>query len=240
MSNAKVKPVETEELTPAVADDALPAVVEDAPSDALPVVANDTASAIGEWQKNESARFADYLSFVKGTFYAGADKVEVPLGTLYAADVDNLCAGWICWENGQVKDQLLGLVGAKEAPSRASMGNTDNALWPKDGDGVPQDPFKELRTLPIRNVETGQQFTLTTSSFYGNRALLNFVGHWNAKRKANPDKLPILKIGAAKRPTTHWGDVDVPVFSLVEWRTVGELDGTAGPTQEDLDDDIPF
>ena len=142
MSNAKVKPVETEEPTPAVADDALPAPVTIAPSDALPAVANDTATAIGEWQQNESARFADYFSFNKGTFYAGADKVEVPLGTLFVASVENLCAGWICWENGQVTDQLLGLVGAKEAPSRASMGNTDSALWPKDGDGVPQDPFK--------------------------------------------------------------------------------------------------
>ena len=87
-----MRPIETEESTPAAIDDALPAAVEDAPNATLPAVANDTASAIGEWQQNESAKFADHMNFKKGHFYSGADKTEVALGTLYVADVDNLCA----------------------------------------------------------------------------------------------------------------------------------------------------
>src|SRR5262245_16780770 len=82
------------------------------------------------------------LRFRKGEFLAGEDGVELKLGTLLVANMDELLVGWIRWENRKPTDHVMGRVTEGYRPAlREALGDLDPRAWDEDAAGNPKDPW---------------------------------------------------------------------------------------------------
>src|SRR5262245_1314989 len=112
-----------------------------------------------------------------GTWSAGAQGTEIPIGTTLAAIVPEMLVGFVKWQDGELVDQAMQPIGESYDPRelRASLGDTDETQWRKGDDGRPEDPWKEAAYLPLKNLKTGAEYTYSTSSVGGVRAAKRLV-----------------------------------------------------------------
>ena len=69
-------------------------------------------------------------------------------------------------EKGEAPERHTGAIFPKdEAPSRASLGDTDQSEWAIGKfSGEPEDPWTPVIELPLRHQETGEEYILTCQS----------------------------------------------------------------------------
>ena len=104
------------------------------------------------------------LKFSKGDFLAGEDAKEIPEGTAFTANVDELMVGWVKWSNGKPIEHIMVRVAeGRTLPNRAELGDDDATRWETDSLGAPRDPWQYTSYLPLMG-ETGDLYTFTTSS----------------------------------------------------------------------------
>ena len=102
-----------------------------------------------------------FLKFVKGVFQYGVDDEVLPLGKHLVPHMAELKAGFIRWENGAPADEAtVRIAEGKPIPQREDLGDDDRNVWETDPNGTPQDPWKVVNTLPMKDPETGQQAIL--------------------------------------------------------------------------------
>src|ERR1700743_2020621 len=108
------------------------------------------------------------LKFSKGDYLMGEDNEEVEEGTQFIANMDELCVGWIRWQDSKPTDQIMGRVSdGYQAPRRNTLGDDDKAQWEVDEQGRERDPWQFSNYLILKTPgENGEEslFTFTTSS----------------------------------------------------------------------------
>ena len=114
---------------------------------------------------------APFLKFVKGEFLHGTDGEKLPLKTKLVPNMEELKAGFIKWHDGEPIDENMRRIIDGTVPKREECGDTDKDLWPEDPNGTPADPWQIHNTLPMRELETRQEFVFTTSSQGGISAI---------------------------------------------------------------------
>lgn len=166
------------------------------------------------------------LKFKKGTYYAGPDEVEVPIGTQLVANPPGAKIGCIRWEDGHPTEDRMVLISEGVAPPRRNeLGDDDQSLWETDDRGDPRDPWQFTNSLPLKDPKTGEEYLFSTSSKGGIRALGKFLKAYGVEYRQKPGRLPVIELQADDyaHPNKSYGRIDVPVLPLVNWVDEAEL-----------------
>ena len=196
--------------------------------------------AYGEVVASDGAAF---LKFKRGVYLFGMDEEELPTSSRLVANMAELKAGFLKWDDGQVIEEKMRHALEGLPPPRAECGDEDETEWPLDPNGTPKDPWSATSTLPFKNLDTGQEYVFSTSSQGGRGAMGKLALAYGRQRDKKVGKLPIVEIGASSYfNRTHKTDVDVPTFKIVDWLSDEELlaGKTESAVEDDLADEIPF
>lgn len=156
-----------------------------------------------------------FLSFSRvGEFEAGQDKEQIAFGTRLVANMPGLKQGWRYWRDGQVVDDLTAPLGTPH-PRRNELGDTDQAMWERDKEGKPRDPWVMTDILEMSDGETNYIFSATSKG--GRGAIQRLCGEYAKGRRARPDMLPIIKLGRDSYVHKEYGKTYFPVFAIVGW-----------------------
>jgi hypothetical protein len=135
-----------------------------------------------------------------------------------------MVAGYVKWSDGELVEQALVPITEYDPRAlRASLGDTDRSQWAKGDNGEPEDPWKEAAYLPMKNLKTGAEYTYSTSSVGGTRAIKKLVGTYVWQIRAAPETttnhLPVVELGARsyKHSDRKRGTIFNPVLTGVDW-----------------------
>jgi hypothetical protein len=188
-----------------------------------------------------AASGGQFLKFTRGTFTLGSDGEEVPLGTRCAVNMNEVMVGHLKWVGGEVVDESMGRVVDRSRPAaREDLDDADSSTWERDeSTGQPVDPWSLTNTVPMREVDGEREFTFSTSSQGGIKAVGKLCTAYGAQRLEHEDKVPVIELRSDSYRHRRYGQVDFPVFKIVAWRTEAELLSGEEPELE-LADSIPF
>jgi len=199
------------------------------------------------------------LRFSKGDYVAGEEGKEIPEGSTFTANVDELLAGWIKWSGGKPVEHIMVRVAeGRTLPKREVLGDADASRWEADGSGVPRDPWQFTNYLPLLG-EQGEIFTFATSSRGGLTAIGDLTRRYARHRRAGHcDVHPIiaLDVGSYQHQNREYGRIKYPLFTPMGWAPKAAFNETlaaAGFTPEaeppasqeetqaeEISDEIPF
>jgi hypothetical protein len=184
-------------------------------------------TALERYGRSGGDLFGDLLKFSgkTGTWTTGAQVIEIPIGTQLVAIVPEMLAGYVKWSKGELVEQALVPVTEAYDPRalRASLGDTDRNQWAQGEDGQPEDPWKEAALLPLKNLKIGAEYTYSTSSLGGCRAVKKLVATYAWQLRAAPETtaghLPVVELGARsyKHTDRKRGTIYNPVLTGVDW-----------------------
>ena len=204
-------------------------------------------TALERYGRSGGDLYGELLKFSgkTGVWTAGAQGVEIPLGTQLVAIVPEMLAGYVKWLNGELVEQALVPVTEAYDPKalRVSLGNTERDQWAKGEDGQPEDPWKEAAYLPLKNLKTGAEYTYSTSSLGGCRAVKKLVATYAWQLRAAPETtanhLPVVELGARsyKHTDRKRGTIFNPVLTGINWVPASAVvDKGEEPTQPVFED----
>jgi hypothetical protein len=137
------------------------------------------------------------LKFSKGDFVAGEDLEEVPEGTTFTANLDELMVGWVRWEKGKPTDHAMERVADGQAlPKRNDLGDTDESTWEADNAGAARDPWQFCNYLLLMD-EASHIYTFTTSSRGGLSAIADLCRKYGDHRRKHPDDHLVVALGVS-------------------------------------------
>jgi hypothetical protein len=168
------------------------------------------------------------LKFAKGKYFVGDD--EIKIGREFVAYPQKWVRGWTKFWDGKLAEQRVGPVAdGFITPKRDELGDTDEALWEKDGAGNPKDPWQKQSYLPLEDCETGEIFVFVSGSHGGRGAIRDLVTT-AVKNISNGD--PRIALGVASYKHKTFGRVEAPHFPIKDW--------VPYPVTEVNDADVPF
>jgi hypothetical protein len=178
------------------------------------------------------AWFGELLKFngKTGGYSAGKDNLPIEQGRLLAAVVPEMLAGHVLWMDGELADQSwLPAFQFDAREHRASLGNQDQDLWPKDEKGQAVDPWKEGVMLPMVDPATREEFTFSSSSVGGVRASKRLTHMYVKQMKAAPETtrgcLPVVALSSSsyQHDDKKRGTIYNPVFEGMDWIRASDL-----------------
>jgi hypothetical protein len=215
------------------------------PSTALTTTQETTPAVLAtldKYARSAGDLYGDLLKFngKDGKWTAGPQSTEIAYGTELAAIVPALLVGFVKWEDGELAGQEMVPLTPDYDPRelRASLGGLDRALWPKDEDGLDQDLWKEATLLPMKNLATGHEYTYSTSSVGGVRAVKRLVGAYSKQIQAAPQTtaghLPIVALGGFSypHPDRKRGTIYNPILEGVDWVHASRVTDKVAPKPE--------
>jgi hypothetical protein len=181
----------------------------------------------------ETASSGAFLKFSKGEWLLGQNDEEVALGRKLVAAMQEMSIGWIRWADGKPAERRMGLLAQGYRPeARDALGYTDQALWERDKDGKPQDPWNFTNEIPMADPETGEQMTFSASSKGGIGAVGNLCKAYGREYRQRDGLVPIIELGRDSYKHPEYGKTYVPVLTITGWM---ENSGVPAP-QPDNDD----
>jgi hypothetical protein len=178
------------------------------------------------------------LKFLKGRYFRGDD--EVLAGREVIAHVTQWTFGWVKWLDGKPVEQRIGKVcDGFRMPERHDLGDMDQTQWPKDGGGVPRDPWQRQHYLPLEDAELGEVLIFVTGSYGGRQAISKLC----ASAAHNLAKgLPIIRLGASNYKHPVYGRIEEPTFTIVRYSGADVSVPAAAPltVAQEMSDEIPF
>jgi len=183
--------------------------------------------ALERYGRSAGSLYGELLKFSgkTGAWASGAQGLEVPIGTQLVAIVPQMLAGFVRWQDGELVEQVMQPITETYDPKqlRSSLGDTDRTRWPTGDDGQPEDPWREGALLPLKNLKTGAEYTYSTSSVGGTRAVKHLVTTYAWQLRAAPETtaghLPIVELGVRsyKHPDRKRGTIYNPVLAGIDW-----------------------
>jgi hypothetical protein len=207
----------------------------------IPATGPAQLTALERYGRSAGDLYGDLLKFSgkTGVWTAGAQGIEIPLGTQLVAIVPEMLAGFVKWSDGELVEQALQPVTDSYDPRalRASLGDVDEHKWPPGDDGRPEDPWREAAYLPMKNPKTGAEYTYSTSSLGGVRAVKKLAGTYAWQLRAAPETtaglLPVVELGARsyKHSDRKRGTIFNPTLAGVDWEPASTVKKAAEPDQ---------
>jgi hypothetical protein len=208
----------------------------------------------------DDIRVGDDLRFTKGKWHkiAGKDDINIGTTTPFVVDTRGYWRGWIKWVDKKPVQKLVARpIDGWVSPKRFELPDRDKSKWPVAN----KDPWQETLYIVMRDLSDDRLCTLTITSYYGAKALGALLKVYTREAKHHPGLMPVVLLSSEIKETIDYGDVDAPVFTVVDWKAFG--DGAAPPgnpktplpvlpkTQEllpppskpigdDMSDEIPF
>jgi len=182
------------------------------------------------------------LKFSKGDYTFGQDNEELPEGTRFVANMDELLTGWIRWEDNRPTDHVMGKVSESfQIPRRNTLGDNDPSAWEIDQNGKARDPWQLsnyllLKSQGMDDAEGDDLYTFTTSSKGGLNAIGLLCKKYGAVCRQKPNEYPIIEIGVGsyKHPNPEFGRIKFPTFEIVGWAPKAAFAGEVAVLPETL------
>ena len=180
----------------------------------------------------------------EGQFVVSDDDSVIDDDVDFIALVDQTLIGWIKFNGeGAPPDRRMGLLyDGFVMPARSSLGDLDQAKWEIGLDGRPADPWQHHVYSVLQRADTGELFTLVTSSVTGRRAIGTLLRHYDRMQRTHPDQYPVirLKIGGFQHKDERVGWVKVPVLAVVGRHAKDDAAKPDTSLAADMDDSLPF
>lgn len=166
-------------------------------------------------------------------------------GEKFVAAVDGMVRGWQKWWDNKPVGQEMGLIAEGYFPvPRATLGEQDESQWELDPNGKPKDPWRLTYMVILKDPDSEDLFTYSTSSKGGIDTLLDLCetyGKIGVRR--HPKDFPIveLKSGGYDHKEKSVGYVKTPNLVVVGWAP--KFSDAADAEQEsnhEVDQEIPF
>ena len=185
------------------------------------------------------------IKFSKDHQFETADNGEAISDDVdFIALCDEVLVGWIRFrDSGEPPDRVAGLLyDGFIMPSRETLGDVDEALWQDGLDGKPADPWQHQICLPLQRGDSGEMFTLATTTKTGRRAIANLLRHFDRMERAKSGAYPLirLKVGGFNHRDERIGWVAVPVLAVVGRQPKETAAKPDSSPASDLNDQIPF
>lgn len=178
-------------------------------------------TAYGEAQ-NQRAIVGHLLKFSKGEYFCGQENDEVAIGTQFVANMDEMLAGWIRWQDNKPTDHVMGKVSdGYQPPRRNELGDDDKRQWETDLKGEPRDPWQFSNYLLLKGTgDDSELYTFTASSKGGLNALGDLCKVYGTAMAQRPNEYPVIELGvnAYDHPNRALGRIKVPTFKVVGWK----------------------
>ena len=200
--------------------------------------ANETEGAVFE---------GDLLKFKKGKWYRGEGAEPVANGTRALCNMTAFWTGWIRWFNMKPVEHRGGcLIDFPERLTREDLGHTDRSLWETDTNGNPKDPWSMTDMLVMRETESGDLLTFSTSSQGGRGALGKLCRVFDRNYRKHVEEFPIVELTSETYEHDIYGEISKPAFKVVGWAKWGPdgieatVDDPRTLVAQELNDTIPF
>lgn len=197
---------------------------------------NPFLEAADEMGASSGAKFLKF-SGNTGEYTYGSDDEELEYGTRLAVNPSEFKRGWICWDDGEVQDEIMVRVTEGKPPAKHEL--EDHGPYTNDNDG-----WSEQSSAAFRDVETGEEFLYKTSSKSGRMALANLVRDYGKAFQMNPGKLPVIELDATsftpKKAPKSAGKKYAPTFKIVEWVSEAELIAKFADGDVPEDDEVDY
>ena len=129
-------------------------------------------AAFDEYLASTAGESAQILKYKKGKWSAGTDQTAVAIGTQMAVDITSVSDGHVRWVDKRPVSSAMRRVIAGPFVPRAELGDLDEDLWPTDPvSGKPRDPWARTMSCGMKNIETWEEYTFSTSSMGGLNAV---------------------------------------------------------------------
>jgi hypothetical protein len=176
-----------------------------------------TAAADAALQRNI---IGELLKFSKGDWLVGQDNEEIPDGTQFVANMDQLLLGWIRWNDNKPTDHIMGKVlQAYQPPRRSELGDTDEHEWEVDDRGDPRDPWQLSYYLLMKGMSDGELFTFATGSGGGRKGVAILMRDYGKVLAQHPSEYPVVALAQSsyEHSNKSIGRVKEPRFDIVGW-----------------------
>ena len=186
------------------------------------------------------------LRYNKGEFIAGAGDDEddtIELGTRMVVNIDNILHGWQRWEGKKIVDTYMGLLVKMFQPKRREDlsfppdANGKNAAWPEDRDGKSADPWQFFFIVLMKDVDSGQLFTFSTSSQGGRSAIGKMLKQASEHMRMDDSVYPVVELGSERDRHSNpaYGRVHKPSFHIVDWSSVDDFGDVTEAEAEEVE-----
>jgi hypothetical protein len=167
----------------------------------------------------------DILKFTKfGEWVSGKDETEMADETKLIANMDELLVGWVRWEDSKPTDQIMGKVAEAFRPARRNeLGDTDEAAWETDDNGVPQDPWRLTNYLVLKEPGGEQLYTYATSSRSGLNAVGELCKVYGKQMRQRPDDYPVVELQASSYIHPKYKKIFTPQLIVSGWSSKAEF-----------------
>ena len=198
-------------------------------------------AAFDEYLAATSGESSQILKYKKGKWSAGTAQTPKDLGTEMAVDISSIADGHVKWVDRRPVASAMKRILAGPFTPREELGDLDEDLWPTDTiSGKPRDPWARTKSVLLKDTDTWEEFTFSTSSVGG----LNCIGGLVQKIRAGIAKglagIPIVKLESDSYMHELYDEVFTPHLPIVAWKSEAELVGGEPDLDSDLEDEIPL
>lgn len=182
----------------------------------------------------------NFLTFKNGEFTHGTDARVLPMGTRLAVNMPGLRIGWRRWFGGQLTDDLTELLSEQpQIQRREQLGSDDPALWEKDGDGKPRDPWSLSNVIEFVDGE-GERYIYASAAKGAINAIGQLCKEYGKLYRQRPGQVPIIELAADSYMHPVYKKTFVPVFiPIVGWTSENMLDLDGDPDEPPLTGSTP-
>lgn len=182
----------------------------------------------------DSSGSGQYLKFngKTGEYTFGQNAEEMPEGSHLACDMNQAKWGWICWVDGEVKEERMKRVIDGDPDPEESL--TDYGPYTKHDDGT-EDGWAKQRLLHFRDPVSGEEYIYKTVSGSGVRAFGSLMKDYGRNYKQYPGMIPLVALGVGSfvpKNNKRVGKVYTPEFKIVDWKTEEELLAQVGEADD--------
>ena len=200
------------------------------------------------------------LRFSKGDYLAGEEGKEIPNGSTFTANLDELLAGWIKWSGGRpIEHMMVRVAEGRTLPKREVLGDSDASHWEAAArachaiHGSLPTTFRywtnKVGSSPSQrpHVVGSPLLVILLARLYARHRL---AGH----RDVHP--MIALDVGSYLHPNREYGRIKYPLFTRMGWvsktafnealAAAGFTPGAEPPAlqeeaqAEQMNDEIPF
>ena len=182
------------------------------------------------------------LKFSKGDFVLGDAGETIADDAEFTVLMDELTVGWVRWEDDKVAETRMGRVIDGFAPQpRRELGDVDAAAWETAADGKARDPWQFQNYLPLERGD-GELLTFVASSRGALNAIAELCRIHSRHAKQHPNVYPVIRLRSDEyqHRVKEFGRIKFPVLSVVGWTTKTDLPEQARPTDDPLEDYLPY
>jgi len=182
------------------------------------------------------------LKFSKGEFVLGDAGETIADDAEFTALMDELTVGWVRWEDDKVAETRMGRVIDGFAPQpRRELGDVDAAAWETAADGKARDPWQFQNYLPLQRSD-GELLTFVASSRGALNAVAELCRTHSRHAKQHRNDYPVIRLRSDEyqHRVKEFGRIKFPVLSVVGWTTKTDLPEQAKPTDDPLEEYLPY